>query len=82
MVPALDKLTDDKEKEKQMAMKLKMMGLCEYTGRTPNILKGRGGREMPCDSCKMVGVFQAKHANENPWQKPKLNEKVYVRILS
>lgn len=35
MVPALDKLTNDKEKEKQMAMKLKIMGLCEYTEGYP-----------------------------------------------
>ena len=37
MVPALDRLTNDKEKEEQMAVKLEIMGLCEYTGRTPNI---------------------------------------------
>lgn len=35
MVPALDKLTNGKEKEKQMAMKLKIMGLCEYTEGHP-----------------------------------------------
>lgn len=37
MVPALDKLTNDKEKEKQMAMKLKIMGLCEVRKDTQHL---------------------------------------------
>lgn len=36
-VPALDELKNDKEKEKQMAMKKKIIGLREYTRRTPNM---------------------------------------------
>ena len=36
-VPALDELRNDKEKEKQMAMKKKIIGLREYMRRTPNM---------------------------------------------
>lgn len=60
MVPALDRLANDKEKEEQMAVKLEIMGLCEYTGRTPNIQKGRGGSDMPCDILKDSGHFPGK----------------------
>lgn len=49
-VPALDELTNDKEKEKQKAMKQKSAGPCEYTGRTPNLQQGRGTSGKPCDT--------------------------------
>lgn len=73
-VPALDELINDKEKEKQMIMEKKIVGLHQYTGRTFNLQKGRGTSGMPRGTWRMIGVCQAKKTNENSWQKSILED--------
>lgn len=60
MVPALDKLTNDKEKEKQMAMKLKIMGLCEYTEGYPTSRRAEVVVKCLVIPGKMVWSFPGK----------------------